>query len=176
MSCLTKKVGHKKASTKSDLNNQKSDEIYSNLQSLCGQEENCNIERMGKDVNAVEVCGARQGAQSRVEEFETIQSETPILQTQLVCAALGPEAIERLSESLALIHGIFSEFRRELSRKMWLYDMFLAEVTQLMSQILTESEFNDFESAVNNSEFQQASKDELREGVLRLLQNTICPR
>ncbi len=47
---------------------------------------------------------------------------------------------------------------------MRLYDMSLAEVTQLMSQILTESEFNSFESAVT-SELQHASKGDLREGV-----------
>lgn len=173
VSCLTKKVGHNKALTKSDLNNQQSDESYPDLQSSCGQEDNCNIGRMEKDVNAVEVCGARQRAQSRVEGVETVPSATPILQVQVVHTALGPKAIERLAESLPLVHGHFSEFRREFSRKMWLYDMSLAEVTQLMSQILTESEFNDFESAVHNSEFQQASKDDLREGVLRVLQNII---
>ncbi len=54
--------------------------------------------------------------------------------------------------------------------------MSLDEVTQLKPQILKESEFNDFESAVNNSEFQQSSKDDLRKGVLRVLQNIICPR
>ncbi|XDV42571.1 hypothetical protein PO909_011204 [Leuciscus waleckii] len=59
---------------------------------------------------------------------------------------------------------------------MWLYEMSLAEVTQLVSQILTESEFNDFESAVNNSEFQNARKDELREGVLRVLKNIVGPK
>ena len=58
---------------------------------------------------------------------------------------------------------------------MRLYDMSLAEVTQLISQILTESEFNDFESAVNNSEFQNARKDELREGVLSVLKNIVGP-
>ncbi len=49
---------------------------------------------------------------------------------------------------------------------MRLYDMSLTEVTQLMSQILTESEFNSFESAVT-SELQHASKSDLREGVLK---------
>ena len=66
------------------------------------------------------------------------------------------------------MHRDFSEFRRELSRKMRLYDMSL-----LTSQILTESEFNDFESAVNNFEFQNARKDDLREGVLRVLKNIV---
>ncbi len=50
---------------------------------------------------------------------------------------------------------------------MRLYDMSLTEVTQLMSQILTESEFNSFESAVT-SELQHASKSDLREGVLKI--------
>ncbi|KAI2654658.1 Multifunctional CCA protein [Labeo rohita] len=59
---------------------------------------------------------------------------------------------------------------------MRLYDMSLTEVTQLISQILTESEFSDFENAVNASEFKQGSKDELREGVLRELKNIVGPK
>ncbi|KAI2645146.1 Translin-associated factor X-interacting protein 1 [Labeo rohita] len=58
---------------------------------------------------------------------------------------------------------------------MRLYDMSLAEVTQLMSQILTESEFNSFESAVT-SELQHASKADLREGVLKILENIMGPK
>ncbi|KAL0152620.1 hypothetical protein M9458_052343 [Cirrhinus mrigala] len=58
---------------------------------------------------------------------------------------------------------------------MRLYDMSLAEVTQLMSQILTESEFNSFESAVT-SELQHASKADLREGVLKILKNIMGPK
>ncbi len=55
---------------------------------------------------------------------------------------------------------------------MRLYDMSLTEVTQLMSQILTESEFNSFESAVT-SELQHASKGDLREGVLKILRTLL---
>ncbi|KAL0150151.1 hypothetical protein M9458_054578 [Cirrhinus mrigala] len=58
---------------------------------------------------------------------------------------------------------------------MRLYDMSLAEVTELMSQILTESEFNSFESAVT-SELQHASKADLREGVLKILKNIMRPK
>ncbi len=78
---------------------------------------------MEKDVNVVEVCGVRQKAQSRVEGVETVPSATPKLQSQAVRTALGLEAIERLTESLPLVHGNFSEFRRELSRKMRLYNI-----------------------------------------------------
>ncbi len=58
---------------------------------------------------------------------------------------------------------------------MRLYDMSLAEVTQLMSQILTESEFNSFESAVT-SELRNASKGDLREGILKILKNILGPK
>ncbi len=58
---------------------------------------------------------------------------------------------------------------------MRLYDMSLAEVTQLMSQILTESEFNSFESAVA-SELRNASKGDLREGILKILKNILGPK
>lgn len=176
VSRLTQKLGHNKASTKSDSNDQQSDESYPDLQSLCRIEDNINTGLMDKDVNAVEVCGARQKAQSRVKGVDALPPVTPILQLQAVSTTLGPDTIERLAESLPSVHRHFSEFRRALSRKMKLYDMSLAEVTQLMSQILTESEFNDFESAVNNSEFQHSSKGELREGVLRVLQNLVGPK
>ncbi|KAI2661131.1 putative transcriptional regulatory protein [Labeo rohita] len=69
----------------------------------------------------------------------------------------------------------FCEFRRALISKMRLYDMSLVEVTQLMSQILTESEFNSFESAVT-SELRHASKADLREGVLKILKNIMGPK
>ncbi len=49
------------------------------------------------------------------------------------------------------------------------------EVTQLMSQILTESEFNSFESAVT-SELRNASKGDLREGILKILKNILGPK
>ncbi|KAL1258961.1 hypothetical protein QQF64_009538, partial [Cirrhinus molitorella] len=57
-----------------------------------------------------------------------------------------------------------------------LYDMSLTEVTQILSQILTESEFSDFENAVNKSAFKNATKDELREGVLRELKKIVGPK
>ncbi|XP_050964788.1 uncharacterized protein LOC127164772 [Labeo rohita] len=171
VSCLTKKVGHNKASTKSDSNDQQSDESYPDFQSLCRQEDKCKTRRIEKDsAISVEVCGARQRAQSRVEGVETVPSATPRLQLQAVRTALGPKDIERLSQSLPSARTNFSEFRRALTSKMRLYDMSLAEVTQLMSQILTESEFNNFESAVT-SELQHASKADLREGVSKILKN-----
>ncbi|KAI2645135.1 Gag polyprotein [Labeo rohita] len=176
VSCLTKNVGHNKASTKSDSNDQQSDESYPDLQSLCRQEDKCNARRIEKDsAISVEVCGARQRAQSRVEGVETLPSATPILQLQALHTALGPKDIERLSQSLPSARTNFSEFRRALTSKMRLYDMSLAEVTQLMSQILTESEFNSFESAVT-SELQHASKADLREGVLKILKNIMGPK
>ncbi|KAI2661136.1 Tyrosine--tRNA ligase [Labeo rohita] len=176
VSCLTKKVGHNKASTKSDSNDQQSDESYPDLQSLCRQEDKCNSRRIEKDsAISVEVCGARQRAQSRVEGVETVPSATPRLQLQAVRTALGPKDIERLSQSLPSARTNFSEFRRALTSKMRLYDMSLTEVTQLMSQILTESEFNNFESAVT-SELQHARKADLREVVSKILKNIMGPK
>ncbi|XP_048034872.1 uncharacterized protein LOC125260506 [Megalobrama amblycephala] len=176
VSRLTQKLGLNKASTKCDSKDQQSDESYPDLQSFCILEGNSNTGFMDKDVNAVEVCGVRQKAQSRAKGVDTVPSVTPILQLQAVSTTIGPEDIERIAENLPSVHRNFSEFRTELSRKMKLYDMSLAEVTQLMSQILKESEFNDFESAVNSSEFQHSSKGELREGVLRVLQNLVGPK
>ncbi|KAI2643862.1 Gag-Pol polyprotein [Labeo rohita] len=168
-------VGHNKASTKSDSNDQQSDESYPDLQSLCRQEDTYNTRRIEKDAAiSVEVCGARQSAQSRVEGVETVPSVTPILQLQAVHTALGPKDIERLSQSLPSARTNFSEFRRAMTSKMRLY-MLLAEVTQRMSQILTESEFNSFESA-GTSELQHASKVDLREGVLKILKNIMGPK
>ncbi len=46
---------------------------------------------------------------------------------------------------------------------------------KLMSQILTESEFNSFESAVT-SELRNASKGDLREGILKILKNILGPK
>ncbi|KAI2661093.1 Gag polyprotein [Labeo rohita] len=152
------------------------DESYPDLQSLCRQEDKCNTRRIEKDATiSVEVCGARQRAQSRVEGVETVPSATPRLQLQAAHTALGPKDIERLSQSLPSARTNFSEFRRALTSKMRLYDMSLTEVTQLMSQILTESEFNSFESAVT-SELQHASKADLREGVLKILKNIMGPK
>jgi len=129
VSCLMKKVGLNKASTKCDSKDQQSDESYPDLQSFCRLEDNSNTGLMDKDVNAVKVCGARQKAQSRVKGVDAVPSATPILQLQAVSTSLGPEAIERLAENLPSVHRTFSEFRTELSRKMKLYDMSLAEVS-----------------------------------------------
>ncbi|XDV22716.1 hypothetical protein PO909_027562 [Leuciscus waleckii] len=153
-------MGHK-ASSKCDSENQQSDESYPDLQSFDRIEYTVNAGLM-KDVNAVEVCGARQKAQNRGKGVDPVPSATPI---QAVKTSLGPKDIERLVESLPSVQRNFFEFRRELSKKMRLYDMSLAEVTQLVSQILTESEFNDFESAINNSEFQNARKAAAYSGI-----------
>ncbi len=93
-----------------------------------------------------------------------------------VAKALGPKDIERLSQSLPAARTHFSEFRRTLISKMRLYDMSLTEVTQLMSQILTESEFNSFESAVTSELLRNASKGDLREGILKILKNILGPK
>ncbi len=120
-------------------------------------------------VDSVKVCGARRRSQG-IEEIESVPPNSSVVQVQTVAKALGPKDIERLSQSLPSARTNFSEFRRALISKMRLYDMSLTEVTQLMSQILTESEFNSFESAVT-SELQHASKSDLREGVLKILKN-----
>ncbi len=57
---------------------------------------------------------------------------------------------------------------------MRLYDMSLTEVTQWCHK-LTESEFNSFESAVT-SELRNASKGDLREGILKILKNILGPK
>lgn len=173
VSCLTDKVGHNKALTKCDLEDQQSDESYPDLQSFDRIEDNVNAGLM-KDVNAVEVCGARQKAQSRGKGVDPVPSATPILQSQAMNTALCPKDIERISQSLPSARTHFSEFRRTLISKMHLYDMSLTEVTQLMSQILTESEFNSFESAVT-SELRHASRGDFREGVLNILKNIVGP-
>ncbi len=98
-------------------------------------------------VDSVKVCGARRRSQG-IEGIESVPPNSSVVQVQTVAKALGPKDIERLSQSLPSARTNFSEFRRALISKMRLYDMSLTEVTQLMSQILTESEFNSFESAV----------------------------
>ncbi len=125
-------------------------------------------------VNSVNVCGARRRSQG-IEGIESVPPNSSVVQVQTVAKALGPKDIERLSQSLPSARTNFSEFRRALISKMRLYDMSLTEVTQLMSQILTESEFNSFESAVT-SELQHASKGDLREGVLKILKNIVGPK
>ncbi len=94
---------------------------------------------------------------SGIEETDSVPLNSSVVQIQTVAKALCPKDIERLSQSLPSARTHFSEFRRTLISKMRLYDMSLAEVTQLMSQILTESEFNSFESAVT-SELRNASR------------------
>lgn len=120
-------------------------------------------------VDSVKVCGARRRSQGN-EGIESVPPNSSVVQVQTVAKTLRPKDIERLSQSLPSARTNFCDFRRALISKMRLYDMSLAEVTQLMSQILTESEFNSFESAVT-SELQQASKIDLREGVLKILKN-----
>ncbi len=106
---------------------------------------------------------------------KTDVNNSSVVQIQTVAKALCPKDIERLSQSLPSARTHFSEFRRTLISKMRLYDMSLAEVTQLMSQILTESEFNSFESAVT-SELRNASKGDLKEGILKMLKNILGPK
>ncbi len=125
-------------------------------------------------VNSVNVCGARRRSQG-IEETGSVPLNSYAVQIQTVAKALCPKDIERLSQSLPSARTHFSEFRRTLISKMRLYDMSLAEVTQLMSQILTESEFNSFESAVT-SELRNASKGDLREGILKILKNILGPK
>lgn len=124
-----------------------------------------------KAVNAVEVCGAREKAQSG--NVKMAVSSVSVVQLQ---EELGPETIERLAESLPSAHSNFSEFRTALSRKMRLYDLSLDKITQLMSQILSESELSSFETAVKSSELQCACKDGLREGVLKVLRDIVGPK
>ncbi len=125
-------------------------------------------------VNSVHVCGARRRSQG-IEDTDGVPLHSSVVQIQTAAKALCPKDIERLSQSLPSARTHFSEFRRTLISKMRLYDMSLAEVTQLMSQILTESEFNSFESAVA-SELRNASKGDLREGILKILKNILGPK
>ncbi len=125
-------------------------------------------------VNSVNVCGARRRSQG-IEETDSVSSQFFCCANTNCCQSLCPKDIERLSQSLPSARTHFSEFRRTLISKMRLYDMSLAEVTQLMSQILTESEFNSFESAVA-SELRNASKGDLREGILKILKNIVGPK
>jgi len=120
------------------------------------------------------VCGAKRRSQG-IEETDSVPLNSSVVQIQTVAKALCSKDIERLSQSLPSARTHFSEFRRTLISKMRLYDMSLAEVTQLMSQILTESEFNSFESAVT-SELRNASKGDLREGILKILKNILGPK
>ena len=174
VSSLTKKLNRNKAAAKTDVEEvSQPDNNYPDLQAFF--ETHVAIQSVTDvSVNSVKVCGARRRSQ-RIEGTESVPPNSSVVQVQTVAKVLGPKDIERLSQSLPSARTNFTEFRRALISKMRLYDMSLAEVTQLMSQILTESEFNSFESAVT-SELQHASKDELREGVLRELKNIVGPK
>ncbi len=171
VSALTKKLNRNKASAKTDVEEvSQPDNNYPDLQDFF--ETDVTIQSVTDvPVDSVKVCGARRRSQG----IESVPPNSSVVQVQTVAKALGPKDIERLSQSLPSARTNFSEFRRTLISKMRLYDMSLAEVTQLMSQILTESEFNSFESAVT-SELQHASKGDLREGVLKILKNIVGPK
>ncbi len=173
VSTLTKKLNLKKAAAKTDVEVSQPDNIYPDLQAFF--ETDVALQSVTDvPVNSVNVCGARRRSQG-IEGIESVPPNSSVVQVQTVAKALGPKDIERLSQSLPSARTNFSEFRRALISKMRLYDMSLTEVTQLMSQILTESEFNSFESAVT-SELQHASKGDLREGVLKILKNIVGPK
>ncbi len=168
---LTKKLNHNKASAKTDVEEvSQPDNNYPDLQAFFETDVTIQSVTDGP-LDSVKVCGARRRSQG-IEGIESVPPNSSVVQVQTVAKVLEPKDIERLSQSLPLARTHFSEFRRALSSKMRLYDMSLAEVTQLMSQILTESEFNSFESAVT-SELQHASKGDLREGVLKILKNIV---
>ncbi len=171
VSSLTKKLNRNKASAKTDVEEvSQPDNNYPDLQDFF--ETDVTIQSVTDvPVDSVKVCGARRRSQG----IESVPPNSSVVQVQTVAKALGPKDIERLSQSLPSARTNFSEFRRALISKMRLYDMSLTEVTQLMSQILTESEFNSFESAVT-SELQHASKSDLREGVLKILKNIMGPK
>ncbi len=171
VSSLTKKLNRNKASAKTDVEEvSQPDNNYPDLQDFF--ETDVTIQSVTDvPVDSVKVCGARRRSQG----IESVPPNSSVVQVQTVAKALGPKDIERLSQSLPSARTNFSEFRRALISIMRLYDMSLTEVTQLMSQILTESEFNSFESAVT-SELQHASKSDLREGVLKILKNIMGPK
>ncbi len=149
VSTLTKKLNPKKAAAKTDVEVSQPDNIYPDLQAFF--ETDVALQSVTDvPVNSVNVCGARRRFQG-IEETDSVPLNSSVVQIQTVAKALCPKDIERLSQSLPSARTHFSEFRRTLISKMHLYDMSLAEVTQLMSQILTESEFNSFESAVTSA-------------------------
>ncbi len=174
VSSLTKKLNRNKASAKTDVEEvSQPDNNYPDLQDFF--ETDVTIQSVTDvPVDSVKVCGARRRSQG-IEGIESVPPNSSVVQVQTVAKVLGPKDIERLSQSLPSARTNFSEFRRALISKMRLYDMSLTEVTQLMSQILTEFEFNSFESAVT-SELQHASKGDLREGVLKILKNIVGPK
>ncbi len=162
-----------RVSAKTDVEVSQPDNIYPDLQAFF--ETDVALQSVTDvPVNSFNVCGARRRSQG-IEETDSVPLNSSVVQIQTVAKALGPKDIERLSQSLPAARTHFSEFRRTLISKMRLYDMSLTEVTQLMSQILTESEFNSFESAVT-SELRNASKGDLREGILKILKNILGPK
>ncbi len=174
VSSLTKKLNRNKASAKTDVEEvSQPDNNYPDLQAFFETDVTIQSVTDGP-LDSVKVCGARRRSQG-IEGIESVPPNSSVVHVQTVAKVLEPKDIERLSQSLPLARTHFSEFRRALISKMRLYDMSLAEVTQLMSQILTESEFNSFESAVT-SELQHASKGDLREGVLKILKNIVGPK
>ncbi len=173
VSTLTKKLNLKKVAAKTDVKVSQPDNIYPDLQAFF--ETDVALQSVTDvPVNSVNVCGARRRSQG-IEETDSVPLNSSVVQIQTVAKALGPKDIESLSQSLPSARTHFSEFRRTLISKMRLYDMSLTEVTQLMSQILTESEFNSFESAVT-SELRNTSKGDLREGILKILKNILGPK
>ncbi len=169
---LTKKLNLKKEA-KTDVEVSRPDNFSPDLQAFF--ETDVALQSVTDvPVNSVHVCGARRRSQG-IEDTDGVPLHSSVVQIQTAAKALCPKDIERLSQSLPSARTHFSEFRRTLISKMRLYDMSLTEVTQLMSQILTESEFNSFESAVT-SELRNASKGDLREGILKILKNILGPK
>ncbi|KAI2665741.1 UvrABC system protein B [Labeo rohita] len=173
ISALTKKLNRNKALEKTDMEVSQPDNLYPDLQAFF--ETDVAIQSVTDvPVDSVKVCGARRRSQG-IEGIESVPPNSAVVQVQAIAKMLEPKDIERLSQGLPSARTNFCEFRRALISKMRLYDMSLVEVTQLMSQILTESEFNSFESAVT-SELRHASKADLREGVLKILKNIMGPK
>ncbi len=164
VSTLTKKLNLKEAAAKTDVKVSQPDNIYPDLQAFF--ETDVALQSVTDvPVNSVNVCDARRISQG-IEETDSVPLNSSVVQIQTVAKALCPKDIERLSQSLPPARTHFSEFRRTLISKMRLYDMSLAEVT---------SEFNSFESTVT-SELWNASKGDLREGILKILKNILGPK
>ncbi len=167
VSTLTKKLNLKKVAANTDVKVSQPDNIYPDLQAFF--ETDVALQSVTDvPVNSVNVCVAKRRSQG-IEETDSVPLNSSVVQIQTAAKALCPKDIETISEFTVY------QFRRTLISKMRLKDMSLAEVTQLMSQILTESEFNSFESAVT-SELRNVSKGDLREGILKILKNILGPK
>ncbi|XP_048858162.1 uncharacterized protein LOC125725341 [Brienomyrus brachyistius] len=174
VSSLTKKLNRNQALARTDVDKvSQSDNNYPDLQAFFDTDV-ASQSVTDVPVDSVNVCGARKRSQG-IDRIASVTPNSSVVEVQTVAKPIGPKDIERLSQSLPSARTNFSEFRRALISKMRLYNMSLEEVTQLMSQILTESEFNRFESAVT-SELQHASKSDVREGVLKILKNIMGPK